>query len=73
METKYEIQFIGIDVNKKESKIAHKVSGNKAQFKITNNYVFVRAKLISDRTNKNFFDENEFEEEWTQTVVFKAN
>lgn len=73
LETKYEIQFIGIDVNKKESKIAHKVSGNKAQFKITNNYVFVRAKIISDRTNKNFFDENEFEEAWTQPVVFKAN
>lgn len=61
METKYEIQFIGVDVNTKESKIVHKAIGNKAQFKLTDNYVSVRAKIISDRTNKNFFDENEFE------------
>ncbi len=71
LETKYEIQFIGVDTNKKVSKIIHKVNGNKAQFKITNNYLFVRAKIISNRTNKNFFDENEFEKAWTQPVIFK--
>lgn len=70
-ETKYEIQFIGVDIKKKQSKIVHKVNGNKAEFKLTDNYLFIRAKIISNRTNKNFFDEKEFEKAWTQPVMYQ--
>ncbi len=70
-ETNYEIQFIGVDIKKKQSEIVYKVNGNNAQFKLTDNYLFMRAKIISNRTNKNFFDEKEFEKAWTQPVMYQ--
>ncbi len=70
-ETDYEIQFIGAMSDTKEVKIISTVKGTKAEFELTKDYMFVRAKILSDRTNKNFFDETEFEKAWTQPVVYK--
>jgi len=70
-ETNYEIQFIGVKNDLKEVAILSTSKGNKAEFELTDQYTFVRAKVISNKTNKNFFDETEFEKAWTQPVMYQ--
>ena len=70
-EVSYEIQLIGKDATSKTSQIIEKIKGTKATFALTNGYVFVRAKILSDKTNQNFFDETEFEKAWTQPILTK--
>ena len=70
-ETTYEIQFIGVDAESRQAKILKRVNGNKAEFKLTDTLLFVRANIISNRTNKNFFDETEFQKAWTQPVTYQ--
>jgi len=40
----------------------------KAELAITDDYLFVRAKIISNKTNQNFFNETEYEKAWTQPL-----
>ena len=64
----YEIQFIGAKKGDETSRIISKTTGTKATFKITNEFLFVRAKIISDKIKVNPFQEGEFETAWTQPV-----
>jgi hypothetical protein len=67
----YEIEFIGVDNRSKTPAIIQNVKGPRASFNVTEDYLFVRARITSDQTNQNFFDETEFEKAWTQPVVYK--
>lgn len=69
----YEIQFMGLDSISKEVKIIEKVQNATAELKIPDAYLFVRANILSNKTNKNFFDETEFERAWTQPVILNRN
>lgn len=69
----YEIQLIGRDATSKTSQIIEKVEGTNATFTFPDGYVFVRAKVISDKTNQNFFDETEFEKAWIQPIITNPN
>ncbi len=70
-EVDYEIQLIGVNAASKEVEIIEKVSGTNAEFALSDTYLYVRAKVISNKTNKNFFDETEFEKAWTQPIITK--
>ncbi|WP_047418344.1 PHP domain-containing protein [Cellulophaga sp. Hel_I_12] len=64
----YEIQFIGVKKNSTEAEIISTTKALKAELAITDDYLFVRAKIISNKTNQNFFDETEYEKAWTQPL-----
>lgn len=70
-DVEYEIQFIGANKENKEIKILDSQKGSKAEFKVTNEYLFVRAKITSNKTNQNFFNE-EFEQAWTQPIKYQS-
>ncbi len=67
----YEIQFIGVKKNSNKAEIISTTKALKAKLPITDDYVFVRAKIISNKTNQNFFDELEYEKAWTQPIKSK--
>ncbi len=67
----YKIEFIGVSKSEKKSKIIKSIEGLEASLVLNEDYLFVRAKIISNKTNKNFFDETEFEKAWIQPVMFK--
>ncbi len=67
----YNIEIIGVDRVSGKSRVLHSVKGNSASFAVTADFLFVRVRITSDRTNKNFFDESEYEKAWTQPVSYK--
>ncbi|MDT7829370.1 histidinol-phosphatase [Pricia sp. S334] len=67
----YEIQLIGKDPASDAYQIIERVKGTKASFTLPHGYGFVRAKVVSDQTNQNFFDETEYEKAWTQPIGIK--
>ena len=67
----YKIEFVGVSKSDKNSKIIKSVDGLEGSFTLNDDYVFVRARVLSDKTNKNIFDESEFEKAWIQPVLFK--
>lgn len=67
----YEIQFIGVNAASQESTVIKAVKGTEAQFEVTDDYLFVRAKILSDRPKSNPFQEGDLEVAWTQPVTFQ--
>src|SRR5690606_3412475 len=67
----YEIQFIGVSAASQESTVIRTVKGTEAQFEVTDDYLFVRAKILSDRPKSNPFQEGDLEVAWTQPVTFQ--
>jgi hypothetical protein len=68
---KYTIEFIGVAQGEEESKVLQSFSGTTASFGVSNNYLFVRARITSDKKKTNPFQEGEFEMAWSQPVVNK--
>ena len=64
----YEIQFIGATGQDQQTKILEKVEGTEATFELRDSYIFVRAKIISDKPKVNPFQEGDVEVAWTQPV-----
>jgi hypothetical protein len=64
----YEIQFIGATGRDTNTTILRTVKGPEASFELNDSYVFVRAKIISDKLKENPFMEGDFETAWTQPV-----
>ena len=64
----YKIQFIGVKQNENESQLLQEVSGSQASFSVSEDFLFVRAKVISDKLKNNPFKEGDFEMAWTQPV-----
>lgn len=65
---KYEIQFIGATGQDQQTRILKRVEGAEASFELRDGYIFVRAKIISDKRKENPFQEGDFETAWTQPV-----
>ncbi len=70
-EIAYEIQFIGVRKNGQQSEIIKRVKTTKANFAVSDEWLFVRAKIISNRVKPNPFQEGDFEMAWTQPVWAK--
>ncbi|HEX5170442.1 MAG TPA: histidinol-phosphatase [Cyclobacteriaceae bacterium] len=66
----YKIQFIGVKKGENESHIVNEVSGTEGSFSGNGDFLFVRAKIISDKLKVNPFQEGDFEAAWTQPVEF---
>lgn len=64
----YEIQFIGATGQDMQTKILDTVKGPTASFELHDSYIFVRAKIVSDKRKENPFQEGDFEMAWTQPV-----
>ena len=65
----YEIQFIGATGQDQHSGILKTVSGTEATFELQDSYIFVRAKITSDKPKENPFEDGDFETAWTQPVA----
>jgi len=66
----YTIRFIGCIKGHKEAEILYEVKGPKAQYKISGDELFVRAKIISSKPKKNPFAEGDVEVAWLQPVAY---
>lgn len=67
----YNIDFIGVRRGEAKSSVIATFPGPKGQFKITNDYLFVRAKVTSSKKRSNPIDEDENETAWIQPVSVK--
>lgn len=64
----YQIQFIGATGQDRHTSILKTVEGPEATFELRDSYIFVRAKIISDKPKVNPFQEGDVEVAWTQPV-----
>jgi hypothetical protein len=67
----YKIEFIGAAKNDTESRVLKTVEGTTAAFKVTSDFLFVRAKVTSSKIQNNPFMEGDLEIAWTQPVFEK--
>lgn len=69
-EVNYTIEFIGVLKNESEPKILKTVDGAEGSFTLTDEYLFVRSKITSNKIKTNPFQEGDYEMAWTQPVMF---
>lgn len=67
----YEIQFIGATSQDQQTRILEHVKGTEATFELKDEYVFVRAKIVSDKPKENPFQDGDYETAWTQPVAHR--
>lgn len=65
----YTIEFIGVLKGSNKSEVFETVSGTEASFKLTDEILFVRARISSSKTKENPFQEGDFEMAWTQPLT----
>jgi hypothetical protein len=65
----YQIDFIGIAKKDNKAHVVKVVFGTGATFKVTDEYLFVRAKITSSKKKPNPFQEGDVEMAWTQPIV----
>ena len=65
----YKIQFIGVKEGNTSSEILKEVENIKADYKLPDDILFVRAKIISDKLKKNPYKKGDTEVAWTQPVT----
>jgi hypothetical protein len=65
---KYKIQFIGATGQDQHTRILKTDDGPNASIELLDSYIFVRAKITSDRLKENPFQEGDYETAWTQPV-----
>lgn len=68
---KYSIEFVGLRKGEDMAVVLKKVDGAGGEFELTDDILFVRARVISDKLKTNPFHEGEFEQAWTQPVTFQ--
>lgn len=64
----YTTQFIGVRMGNTKSEILKTVDGLEADYKVPEDVLFVRAKIISDKIKENPYQEGDKEVAWTQPV-----
>jgi hypothetical protein len=67
----YTIEFIGVKKGEDRSRVIKTIKGNSGSFKLTPEYIFVRARITSSKTKDNPFQEGDVEMAWTQPVENK--
>ncbi|MEX2235785.1 MAG: histidinol-phosphatase [Cyclobacteriaceae bacterium] len=65
---KYEIRFIGATAQDQNTRVLKSVNATNASIELLDSYIFVRAKIISDKVQENPFQDGDFETAWTQPV-----
>ncbi|MGC1240342.1 MAG: histidinol-phosphatase [Chryseosolibacter sp.] len=65
----YEIQFIGATGQDQTTRVLKSVRGPEASIELLDSYVFVRARITSDKVKENPFRDEDFETAWTQPVT----
>lgn len=68
---KYVIEFVGMRQSDEFASVLKRTEGIESSFDLSEDILFVRARIISDKVKTNPFQEGEFEEAWTQPVTFK--
>jgi len=69
----YTIEFIGVAKGEEQSRVLKTVSDVTASIDLSADYLFVRARITSDKKKENPFKDGDFEMAWTQPVVFPAD
>jgi hypothetical protein len=64
----YSIQFITVKENEHTSRVVKTVAGTKASYRLQEDDLFVRAKIISTKPKKNPYREGDMEVAWIQPV-----
>ncbi len=67
----YRIEFIGCLKESTESHVLKTVDGTTGSLKVTNEYLFVRARITSSKLQTNPFHDEDFEVAWVQPVIPK--
>lgn len=67
----YTIDFIGVLKGTDKSSVSKTIKGATASFKVTQKYLFVRARITSNKKKENPYQENDVEMAWTQPVEFR--
>lgn len=68
----YTIELIGLRTGAEETEIIKTIRGSELNYKLSNDYVFVRARIFSTKLKHNPFQEGDFEMAWTQPVLIKS-
>ena len=66
----YKISFIGCRKGKKIPEEFKSINGNKANFELTKDILFVRCKITSSKLQTNPIKENLYETAWTQPICY---
>jgi hypothetical protein len=66
----YTIEFIGVLKNGSEPQLLKTINGSEGSFVVTDEYLFVRSRIKSDKLKTNPFQEGDYEMAWTQPVMF---
>jgi hypothetical protein len=64
----YTIEFIGVKKGSNKSEVFETVAGTEASFKMTDEILFVRARISSSKVKENPFQAGDFEMAWTQPI-----
>jgi hypothetical protein len=64
----YKIEFVGASEQDTQARVLKSVEGPEGSIELLESYVFVRAKVISDKVKENPFEEGDVEVAWTQPV-----
>ena len=64
----YRIEFIGATIKDQKSRLLKTVSAPEGSFEMAGDYIFVRAKIVSDKLKDNPFAQGDYETAWTQPV-----
>lgn len=64
----YKIEFIGATGQDQHTRVLKTVSASEASIELDDSYIFVRAKITSDKLKANPFQEGDYETAWTQPV-----
>ncbi len=64
----YTIEFIGVKKGEQESTVVEIIHGSKGMFTVTEEYLFVRARVTSSKLQPNPFQQGDHEMAWTQPV-----
>jgi hypothetical protein len=71
--TTYRTIFIGVKNGETKADTLAEILGSKAEFQVTDDLLFVRAKVISNQVQENPFQDGDFESAWTQPVLGQSN
>ncbi len=65
----YKTQFIGAWENNSRSEVLKTITGTKAEFELPEGFLFIRAKITSNKPKKNPYKEGDVEVAWTQPFL----
>jgi predicted metal-dependent phosphoesterase TrpH len=66
----YTIEFIGAKAGSEKATVLKRITGTSAEFQLTPQHVFVRARITSSKLKPNPYRDKEVEMAWTQPVVY---